>query len=116
MQIELKIDTSDNSLAFALLSPAHSLSPGTATKLPRNGSLMLREMSFRKAFGAHETLALVLTTGKDIVVAVLASGLYDRLRDRARSLRVGDREVEIREETIRMAITEAIDEQDASCS
>ena len=114
MQVELEIDTNDSKLAFALFSPAQSLSPGSTTETPGNGSLMVREMSFRKGFGVHETLVLVLTTGRDVVVSVLASWLYDRLKGRARSLRVDGRDVEISDEAVRIAIAEAIDKEDQS--
>ena len=112
MRVELKVDTGDVRLAFDMFAPAKSISPGITVTTPGNGTLVLGEMYGRKAFGAHETITLVLEAGKDLGIALFASWLYDKVKGRAKTLRIDRTEIEIDEGAIRKVISERLERKD----
>lgn len=112
MRIELRFDTGDSQLAFDLFAPAQSLKPGITITTPGDGTIVLRETYMRKAFGARETIILLLDAGKDLGIALFASWLYDKLKGRAQKLRINRVEVEIEEGAIRKVITEHVERED----
>jgi hypothetical protein len=111
--IVLEIDTTDHRLGFDLFSPAKLLEPGTAVDIPGGAHLTIKEMYVRKAFGAHETLTLLLHFGRDISVGVIGSWLYDKLKHRAITVRIDRVEVQIEEGEIRRVLAEHIERDGA---
>ncbi len=111
MQVELQVDTSDKTVASDLFSPAKTIGPGTRTHAPGSAALELREWYFRKGVGFHDTLTIILNATKDLGVALFASWLYDRLKGRAKALRINRTEVQIEEGAIRKVITEQLEHE-----
>src|SRR5690348_827031 len=109
MQLELLIESYGPQLAFELFAPSPSVSSGMTMTTPGNATLVLGEMYGWKSVGAHEVITLVLRAGGDVGVGLLSAWLYDKLKGRAKSLRINRRVVEIEEGLIRRVIEEHVE-------
>jgi hypothetical protein len=94
MILHLGIDTHDNKLAFDLVNST-TVGPGTSASVPGPATLTISEMHMRKAFGIPETLDVVLSFGTGVASGVLANWIYDKLRNRAVTLRIEETEVDL---------------------
>jgi len=70
-------------------------------------------MLMRKAFGLPETLELILSFGSGVVSSVVASWLYEKLKNRPNTtLRIEEQQVELEEGEIRRVFTRLIECKD----
>jgi hypothetical protein len=73
--------------------------------IPGEATLTLKSMFGRRAFGAPETLDLVLGFAGGVASGVVANWLYGKLKGRNVRLRIEEHEVEIEEGEIKRIIS-----------
>jgi|SRR6185312_3089144 len=105
----IEVDSSDRRLAFDLFGNPTSLGPGAATDLPFGGTLRLQEWRFRKAFGASETLELLLSFGTGVSSSLVANWLWEKFKGKVTNLRINRTEVHFEQGEIQRVISEQIE-------
>ena len=85
---------------------------GTVATIPGEATLTLRSMFVRKAFGAPETLELLLSFGSGVASGVVANWLYGKLKGRNVKLRIEEQEIEIDEGEIKRIISRTIEKSE----
>lgn len=106
--IEIQVDTTDKRLVWDLFAPATRLEAGVSIEIPKVGTLTLKQMYFRKAFGAHDTLTFLLHHADEIATGMVGAWLFEKLKGRAQGLRIDRLEVRIDAESIRAILTRLI--------
>ncbi len=107
MEIPLRLDTADLRIAFDLLSGDTSLAPGTEVGVP--GGARLR-FTRRIAEGRTPETGRLEFELKDTTRASaepLAGWLYERLRSRVPTIRLGGMAVPVDREALRRALSRA---------
>ena len=93
MNVRLTIDTDDTRLAFDLMGNPKQIGSGTVASIPGEATVTLKSMFGRRAFGAPETLELVLGFAGGVASGVVANWLYGKLKGRNVRLRIEEHEV-----------------------
>jgi len=109
VQVAIEIETSGPLLAFDLLGGPKTLSVGAKASLPGGAVLRLHEMREHRAADFPTLLQLGLSFGTGAAASLAASWLYDKLKGRARALRIERMEVQIEEGQIRKVLVERIE-------
>ena len=111
MRVTIEVDTLDRQLGFDLFGPGKSLGPGVSTELPGDATLTLERLHIRKAIAVPETLQLVLTFGGGIATGLVANWLYDKLKGKAKKVRIDRVEIQLDEGEIKRILTESIERE-----
>ena len=86
------------------------MGPGSKTAIPGNAELVMERMLMRKAFGFPETLELLLSFGSGVVSSLVATWLYEKLKNRPNTtVRIEEQEIELDEGQIKRVITRLIE-------
>ena len=111
--IRISVDTDDRRLAFDLFGNPKQIGAGSKTSVPGNAELVMKSMLMRKAFGLSETLELVLSFSSGVASSLVASWLYEKLRNRPNTtLRIEEQQIELEEGQIRRVFTRFIERKD----
>lgn len=108
MRFHLEIETSDRRIAFELLGNK-TIGPGVKAQVP-GGTLVLESMHMRKALNVPELLQFIVDISKDIDLALFATWLYDKVKEKPiERITINRREItEISADTIRNVVEEEI--------
>lgn len=111
--IRITIDTDDRRLAFDLFGNPIQIGVGSRISVPGNAELVMRSLLTRKAFGLPETLELVISFSSGVASSLVASWLYEKLRNRSNTkLRIEEQQVELEEGHIKRVFTRLIERKD----
>ncbi len=83
----LEIDTNDSRLAFDIMDN-NNLSSGEKKELFDDISIEYKDTFIRKAFGIPETITFILSFGSGVGAGLIANWIYDKIKNRATSIRI----------------------------
>ncbi len=112
MQFTIEVETSGPMLAFDLFGRPSNLTTGTKVSLPGGAVLELHSMREQRVLDLPTLLKLGLTAGSSVAGSLAANWLYDKLKGRARSLRIDRMEVQIEKGQIEKLLIERIEKKD----
>lgn len=110
MAIGIEIDTHDNQLIFDILGKT-SAGRGDIIRIDENAVLIYRGSLKKLAVGLPETISFTLDIGKGIAIGVVATWLYNKIKNRSVKLRINRTEIEISEGEITRILREIIEEE-----
>jgi len=111
MLLQLAIETHDRTLGFQLAGAGSSLRSGTIIHVPGGTNLEYQGTLVRKARGIPEVLQFVVDASINADLALLATWLYDKVKDKPVERIIVNRRViteitEITEDQIRQVVEE----------
>jgi hypothetical protein len=99
--LNFEIQTSGPLLAFELLGRPKSIEIGKPVPVPGLGTLCLEEMREQRSVDLPTVLKFGITFATGAVSSLAANWLYEKLKGRARSLRIDRVEIQIDEGEIK---------------
>lgn len=112
MAIPLRLDTDDVRIAYELLSGDTSLEPGTEVRVPGGAKLRFTGRVSQGRAPARGRLEFELTETTRASAEPLAACLYERLRSRVPTVRLGALAVRVEREALRRALVQGISRED----
>ena len=103
LNLQIEIATNDNMLVFDLMNAKES-HVGMTNAISSNITLRLDRQRLFESIGTPDIINLTLSIGKDIAVGVFSAWLYDKLKDRARNLKINGTAVGIDKSEINRTI------------
>ena len=111
MDIQIELYPEDKNLVFDLMGEG-SVGVDTLKEVMDGLSVQWKGGFVRKDFGGAGLVTVVLTLGTGIVGSVVANWLYDRLKGRAKRIRIERQEIEVDKGEITKLIQERIEIED----
>ena len=112
MRIPITIFSSHAGLVSELFAPVQSVAEISRSQVPGNATITLSCWYLApEPIDSQDAIVLELECGKDVVVAPVATWLYDRLKGRPVTLWIDRTEISIEKEEIRRVLTERIDHE-----
>lgn len=108
MDIPLRLDTADLRIAFDLLSGDTSLAPGAEVGVPGGARLRFTRRVAEGPTPGGGRLEFELTDTTRASAEPLAGWLYERLRSRVPTVRLGRTAVPVEPEALRRALARAV--------
>ena len=102
-----------NDFSFALFE-ADTLGAETQKEIPGGGTITMRPMMVRKAYGIPQYIEIILSIGNTIAAGLASNYIYDKLRKRQGeilSIRINRREVQLDKVNITKMIEEGMTSQ-----
>jgi hypothetical protein len=82
MKLPLEIETHDRGLGFDLAAVGNTLKAGTVVTVPGGAKLVFEGALIRKAVGILEVLRFIVDASVNIELALLATWLYDKVKNK----------------------------------
>jgi hypothetical protein len=111
MQLSIEIETSGPLLAFDLLNRPGSLASGTIATIPDVGVVELTSMREQRSADLPTIITVAVTIGANVGASLVASWLYDKIKGRARTVRIDWIEVQLDKGEIQRIIAERLEEK-----
>lgn len=110
--LRLEIDTTDRSLANDLSGGQYDVDPDKAVALPGNATLKIDHLIKRYAVDVPETIVALLDVGKDVAIGLVSAWLYDKLKGRAKTLKIEETEVRVVQSEIELMIKHKLEKKE----
>jgi hypothetical protein len=106
--MEIQIETNDPELRLLLTNSLPSSEPLEAP--PEGVTLTLQKKKTRRALNSPEILTFILTISTSVATNLVSSWLYEHLKGRTITVRIGGKKVPVEREEIKAAIESSRDE------
>jgi len=111
MQLTIEIETSGPLLAFDLMIRPRSLGTGTTATIPDVGVVELKSMREQRAADLPTIITIAVSVGANVGASLVANWLYDKIKGRARTVRIDRVEVHLDKGEIQRVIAERIEDK-----
>ncbi len=106
--MEIQIETNYPELRLLLTNSLPSSEPLETP--PEGVTLTLQKKTTRRALNSPEILTFILTISTSVATNLVSSWLYERLKGRTLTVRIGGKKVPVEREEIKAAIESSRDE------
>lgn len=106
MSLIIELETTGPLLALDLFGKT---TPGASTVIPGPAILTIQQMREQRALDVPTLLTMALEFGKDVGIGLVSAWLYDKLKGRARAVRINRIEVQLDKGKIEKVIAEQIE-------